>query len=251
MTVCCLADPVVGAAEETCEQGLAHGCVCADSTNPFTLVRELEERLTCLRQRAALETESLLRTGQRDARTSSPLELTEAAETTNSKLSEAKDLVSFLKGNFGIGLFAGHGLGGTRIESARLEHNRVVVDRDTTNRGAVVFEYHRFPWHFRDGGFGLGAFAMVSSIPDELTKIDSFGTGLMFGFRDLLQGKAFLNVGLGIALDRDVKQLAPGFVAGELAPLDAERKPIEPGLQTKSAYSLFFLVSFTPKIGGS
>ena len=291
ITVCCLADPVVGAGQDTlpdvCEnKELRHGCPCADSTNAFTLVRQLEARVACLEEAesAALATQEVAlalqvashkaltepqpdsedRTASADFANAMTTELqslltkatqtaanaTAAKKATNRRLTEAKDLVGFIQGNFGIGLLAGHGLGEPRVESARLEHGRAVVDRDTTNRGAVVFEYHRFPWYFREGSFGFGAFAMLSSIPDDLTKVDSFGAGLMFGFRDLLQGKGFLNVGLGIALDRDVKNLAPGFVAGELAPLGAEGKPIEPGLQTKSAYSLFFLISFSPKFGG-
>ena len=90
---------------------------------------------------------------------------------------------------------------------------------------------------------------MVSSIPDDMTEIDSFGTGVMVGLRDVLQGSAFLNIGIGLSFDRDIKELAPGFVAGELAPLDTQGKPMEPGLVTKSGYSLFFLISITPKLG--
>lgn len=245
-----LCHPALSSAQSTCGKKPAFGCPCADSRNPFTLVRELEKRLVCI-QHASRRSPS--DTQRRSAGTTPPSaeELQAAEEATAKRLAEARDLVSFVKGNFGLGLFAGHGIGGTRIDSARLENDRVVVNQELTNRGAVVFEYHRFPWRFRDGSVGFGPFAMVSSIPDDLTKLDSFGTGLMFGFRDLLQGSGFLNVGLGVSLDRDITQLAPGFVAGELAPLDAEGTPIEPGVLTKSKFSLFFLISFTPRIPAS
>ena len=245
----------VATGQEQCADGAqSHGCICADSTNPFAKVRELEERLVCLEQLRLLPsvsgTQVMSETPPKPSNGTSPESRVEAAtKKTRATLSETKDLVSFIKGNFGIGLFGGHGTGSRRIESARVEDGRVVIDQDTTNRGAVVLEFHRYPWHYRDGGVGLGGFAMVSSIPDDLTKIDSFGTGVMVGLRDVLQGSAFLNIGIGLSFDRDIKELAPGFVAGELAPLDTAGNPKEPGLVTKSGYSWFFLISITPKLG--
>ena len=148
----------VATGQEKCADGTkSYGCICADSTNPFAKLRELEQRLACLEQLRLLPGVSgaqvMSEPPRKPSNGTSPESRVEAAtKKTRATLSETKDLVSFIKGNSGIGLFGGHGMRGRRVESARVEDARVAIDQDTTNRGAVVLKFRRYPWHYRDGG---------------------------------------------------------------------------------------------------
>jgi hypothetical protein len=91
-----------------------------------------------------------------------------------------------------------------------------------------------------DGSFGVGPFFGLAATNDT---IESFALGVMFGWKDTSHdsGGGF-SIGIGAVLDKEVKQLAPGFQEG--APLPPGET--EPKFEMKSKWSplLFFTKTF-------
>ena len=156
----------------------------------------------------------------------------------------AKTSDDFVKLGFGTGYGAAISLGNrTRVEEASIVGGVVRVTKDDDVAFGPVLELHKFYGIgarrlVRDGGeaylatpgsdcgkaqvagadvplVGFGPFAVLRVGGDEV--VQSFGAGIMFGFRKA-DGDKSLNLGLAYATDPRVRTLGDGIEEGKTLP---------------------------------
>ena len=159
----------------------------------------------------------------------------------------------FLGINFGIAFGMTTNLGSRdRVDEAEVTNGVVRVTKAANHRPRVLLETHYF-WELEDdnavvslGGtevpvraadIGLGPFVAIQGSEDEL--LEAFAIGLMIGFKRT--ERSSFNIGLGVALDPNVKVLGDGL---------RPNKPLPDGetairFKEEARWGLVTLVSFS------
>lgn len=153
---------------------------------------------------------------------------------------------SFQGVNLGVGFGVVMDVGGRdRVESATAVNGVVRVDRKRNIEPRLVSEIHYLllpPLTFlgisQPGDWGIGPFAAIQSSSTDL--LDSFGLGLMLGFRATENHSQAFTIGVGVIYDRGAKVLGGGLRDG--APLPAGEESVR--LREEGRPGLLLMASF-------
>jgi len=148
----------------------------------------------------------------------------------------------FLGFSWGVGAGAVINLGeDDRVETAEVVDGIVRVTKEANDTARVFAEVHLFRPINKEDTKGHGPFVAIQSSANDL--IDSFSVGYMRGWRKDANATNSINVGFGLVLDTNVKELGNGI---------EEDQPLPPGenadsvrLKETSGLGLGIFVSFS------
>lgn len=169
---------------------------------------------------------------------------------TTRAIEETKRIRDFIGTDFGVGL-AGVRYGGSpRVVKAHVDKTGVVRATEFLEdeiRPLVLVS--RLAWTGKKKRMGLGPLAVFNMGFDAgslSSPVTSLGAGLIFAVRTSEDKGHGLGIGLAYAIDANIRTLREDFVPGKKAPLDSQRKPLEPQYVARSGHSILFLVSYSP-----
>ena len=167
-----------------------------------------------------------------------------------------------LKGlHWGVGVLYSPSKGGIGNVSIRKKgaDSVVVVEAANLSAARAAFELHYF---FQGGKFGsdasaantaewaIGPFVSLNTKPDASTTtlFSSVGAGMMLGldsFNTTSSVSQSFNLGLGMLLDTDVRELAPGIADGQITTLTEAEKDQLVRKTTNSGFMAIMSYNFT------
>ena len=160
---------------------------------------------------------------------------------------------NFLGISFGVAFGMTTDIGsGDRVDGAELVNGVVRVTKAANHRPRILLETHYF-WRVdaentvvsfggaevpvRTADIGFGPFAAIQGSDDEL--LEAFAIGGMVGFKR--SERSSFNIGIGVALDPNVKVLGDGLTPNE--PLPAGETTVR--FKEEARWGVLTLVSFT------
>ena len=171
----------------------------------------------------------------------------DATEDAKLGLQATEGQKNFMGMNFGVGVGVSYS-SKEWVNTATVQPDgTVLVTEQHKQLPRVILEAHYYGVCQKrlsacdDGTFGIGPFFGLAATGDAL---DAFALGLMFGWKDssaAASGGGF-SIGIGAVLDKNFKELAPGWADGQPAPGGQTTVP----LVTSSRWSplLFFTKTF-------
>lgn len=191
--------------------------LCGRIDTEATVKERLEQatkRRRCIEEKQALATaDSSFETRARFEAVSRP-QLEHAKEDEKKEAAENK----FLNLNWGLGFGYSFAFDDA-IDEATIVDGVVRVTSSKKEEPRVVLEFHRYFWcndRGRDGTKGCGPFIALAAKDNNV--LGGVGLGFMYGRKAAAGDSEGFSVGIGVILDRDVKDLGEGFEPNQPPP---------------------------------
>ena len=133
-------------------------------------------------------------------------------------VAKAQSEENFLGLTWGVGL--GYSFGRDRsVDEAEIVGGLVRVKSELKQQPRALMEFHKYFWcnsGGTDGTRGCGPFVAAAATSDKV--LSGVGLGFMYGMKSKETESEGFSIGLGVALDAKVKDLADGFKPNEAPP---------------------------------